>query len=247
VVTVSNLNDSSSTVDAGCIGAGGSATVYPYGGTSPYTYTWSNGQTGQTDSLLTAGNYTCDIVDANGCAMTTTVVVASGSSLAPDAGVSTTITQGQTTQLTGTGGPNYVWDPAASLSCSNCQNPLASPTVTTTYTLTVFDSLGCAATDTVTIFVDILCGDVFVPNAFSPNNDGQNDVLFVRGNCIATMDFKVFNRWGEMVFHSTDPAIGWDGVWRGVLCENAVFTYVLTGTEVDGSEINLKGNVSLIR
>ena len=116
-----------------------------------------------------------------------------------------------------------------------------------TYTLTVSDSLGCTQIDTVTVFVDILCGEVFVPNAFSPNGDGQNDLLFVRGACITSMEFFVFNRLGERVFQTTDITIGWDGVWRGVPCENAVFSYVLTGTLLDGSEFSKKGNVSLVK
>ena len=113
--------------------------------------------------------------------------------------------------------------------------------------MTVTDSLGCTATDTVTVNVDILCGQVFVPNAFSPNGDNQNDILYVRGACIKYMDFSIYNRWGEQVFHTTDPTIGWNGVWRGVPCENAVFTYVLKGTLLDGTQIDKKGNVSLIK
>ncbi|MSP69245.1 MAG: gliding motility-associated C-terminal domain-containing protein, partial [Bacteroidetes bacterium] len=105
----------------------------------------------------------------------------------------------------------------------------------------------CTSTDTVTVFVDILCGEVFVPNAFSPNGDSQNDVLYVRGACIVTMDFYIFNRWGEQVFHTNDMSVGWDGMWRGTPCENAVFNYLIKGTLMDATEILKKGNVSLIK
>ena len=158
-----------------------------------------------------------------------------------------TITSGQSTQLNGTGGFYYSWSPAASLSCSICPNPIANPSVTTTYTLTVTDTLGCTSTDTVTVFVDILCGEVFVPNAFSPNGDSQNDVLYVRGACIVTMDFYIFNRWGEQVFHTNDISVGWDGMWRGMKCENAVFNYLIKGTLIDATEVLKKGNVSLVK
>lgn len=246
-VVVNDLNDTLVSTQAGCNGNDGTALATPTGGTAPYTYLWSTGSTNAFLGALTPGVYSCTITDASGCTISPMVTVTGISSLNPDAGIYTTITQGQTTVLNGTGGVFYNWSPSTDLSCTTCQNPIASPTVTTTYTLTVSDSLGCTLIDTVTIFVDILCGEVFVPNAFSPNGDGQNDVLYVRGPCIATVEFSVYNRWGERVFRTEDPAIGWDGVWRGVPCENAVFTYVVKGTLMDGSEINLKGNVSLVK
>jgi gliding motility-associated-like protein len=113
--------------------------------------------------------------------------------------------------------------------------------------LTVTDSTGCSESDTVTVFVDVLCGEIGVPNAFSPNGDGQNDILFVRGVCIKTMEFDIYNRWGEKVFSTTNQTIGWNGTWRGVDCEAGVFTYVLQGTLQDGTEINKKGNISLVK
>ncbi|MDQ3111147.1 MAG: gliding motility-associated C-terminal domain-containing protein [Bacteroidota bacterium] len=246
-VIINTISDSVSSTLAGCNVNDATATVYPIGGSPPYTYSWSNSQNTQTAIALAPGTYFCIVTDAYGCSFTSTVTVGSVSSLNPDAGPTVTITAGQSTQLNGTGGTFYSWTPAGDLSCSNCQNPVASPTVTTTYTLTVSDSLGCTLIDTVTVIVDIFCGDVFVPNAFSPNGDNQNDILYVRGACIETMDFYVFNRLGEQVFHSTDPAVGWNGTWRGVPCETAVFTYVVKGLLNDGTGINLKGNVSLIK
>lgn len=246
-VYVNTLLDTLISTDAGCSGTDGTATATATGGNAPYTFNWSNGQTTQTAVGLAPGIYTCTVTDAVGCTYTSAVTVASLTNLNPDAGLPVTITQGQSTTLNGTGGQIYSWSPANDLSCSSCPSTTATPSVTTTYTLTVFDSLGCAATDTVTVFVDILCGEVFVPNAFSPNGDGQNDVLFVKGNCIKYMEFFVFNRWGEKVFYSTDPTSGWDGVWRGVKCETEVFNYVLKGQLIDGTEFKKKGNVSLIR
>lgn len=246
-VIVSSLGDSVSSTQAGCNVYDGTATVSSTAGTPPFTYLWSNGQTTQTAVGLAPGTYSCTITDAAGCSSVSFVTVGSVSALNPDAGIFVTITQGESTQLNGTGGGTYNWAPAASLSCSTCPDPIASPIVTTTYTMSVTDSLGCTRTDTVTVFVDLLCGEVFVPNAFSPNGDGQNDILFVRGICIEYLDYSIYNRWGEQVFHTNDPAVGWNGTWRGVQCENAVFTYVLKGSLLDGSEIDKKGNVSLVR
>ncbi len=247
-VFVTAMSDSVSTTLAGCNVDDGTATVMLTGGTPPYTYSWSNGQTTQTAVALAPGTYTCTVTDAGGCTYVSIATVGSISSLNPDAGIFVTITAGQSTQLNGTGGVGYTWSPPDDLSCVNCPDPVASPTVTTTYTMTVTDSLGCSKMDTVTVFVEMDCsGGVFLPNAFSPNGDGQNDVLYVRGSCIQFMEFSVFNRWGELVFRTNDPAIGWDGNWRGTPCENAVFTYVIKGTLFDGTEIDKKGNVSLIK
>jgi gliding motility-associated-like protein len=187
------------------------------------------------------------VTDASGCTQSTTVVVGTSGSATANAGIDVTITQGQTTGLTGSGGGTYSWTPNNSLDCATCQNPNATPTVTTTYILTVTDSLGCTDTDTITVFVDIICGELFLPNAFSPNGDGQNDVYYVRGNCIATLQFEIYNRWGELVFSTTDHTIGWDGTWREKECETAVFTYFLKATMLDGTEVEKQGNISLVK
>ncbi len=246
-ITVNNLSDSIYSTQSSCVANDGTATVTPIGGVAPYTYSWNTGQTTQTITGLSSGIYACIITDAFGCSKTATVTVGSANTLNPDAGIYVTIPIGTSTQLNGTGGGTYSWSPTGNLSCATCQNPIASPSVTTTYTLTVTDSLGCSSTDTVTVFVDIICGDIYVPNAFSPNGDNQNDILYVRGVCIVTMTFEIFNRLGEKVFSTTDPNIGWNGSWRGSPCENAVFMYVLQATLIDGTEVNKKGNFSLIK
>jgi gliding motility-associated-like protein len=117
--------------------------------------------------------------------------------------------------------------------------------LTTTYTLTV-NSGGCIGIDTVTIFVEIKCGEVFVPTAFSPNDDGQNDVLYVYGNCIEDMEFVIFDRWGEKVFSSSDPGFGWDGTFKGKKMDPAAFAYYLKAT-VDGEEVLQKGSITIVK
>jgi gliding motility-associated-like protein len=241
------LQISSAGVDENCNNNDGSASATVSGGAPGYTYSWSNGAITATISNLVAGNYTLTVTDTNGCTGTSTVVISSISSATADAGTYVTISQGNTTMLNGTGNGTFTWTPPGSLDCPTCEDPVASPSVTTTYTVVVTDSLGCTATDTVTVYVDIACGEVYLPNAFSPNGDLQNDVLYVRGNCIKFMQFDVYNRWGERVFSTTDPAIGWDGSWRGKPCEAAVFTYVLRATLLDGSEVKKQGNISLVK
>jgi gliding motility-associated-like protein len=234
-------------VPSTCGDPDGSASVSTSGGTPGYTYVWSNASTNDTISNLAAGSYSVTATDANGCTSTSTVIVTNTGIATANAGASVNITSGQTVQLNGSGGVTYSWSPSGTLSCNTCQSPIASPTTTTVYTLTVTDANGCTDTDTITVYVDIACGELYFPNAFSPNGDGQNDVLYVRGNCIQYLTLQVYNRWGEKVFETSDPALGWDGTWRGVACEAAVFTYMLNATLLDGTEISKKGNVSLVK
>jgi hypothetical protein len=124
-----------------------------------------------------------------------------------NAGIDVTINKGDSIQLNGTGTPinaTYKWIPNNSLSDSTTKNPFAKPSVTTTYTLIVSDGNSCTSIDVVTITIETDCSNnnVFIPNGFSPNGDGNNDVIFVRSNCIKTMNFTIYNRWGELVFES---------------------------------------------
>lgn len=88
---------------------------------------------------------------------------------------------------------------------------------------------------------------VFIPNIFSPNEDGQNDFLYIRGNNISEIEFVVYNRWGGEVFRSKDISIGWDGTYNGKPCDQAVFAYYLSVSFVDGTQQFKKGNITLVR
>jgi gliding motility-associated-like protein len=86
-----------------------------------------------------------------------------------------------------------------------------------------------------------------VPGMFSPNGDGKNDIFYILGNKIETLDFQVFNRWGQLVFHATSPGQGWDGTYQGQALNTAVFAYILKATTEDGQVINKTGNITLVR
>lgn len=143
-----------------------------------------------------------------------------------------------------------LWSPAATLSNPNAYNPIASPQTTTTYTVTIVDSAGCPKTATVTVYVmSMECdpADVFVPNTFTPDSDGNNDVLYVRGNEITSLYFAVYNRWGELVFETTDLKKGWNGMYKGAKADPAVFAWYLKAKCFSGNQMEKKGNVTLIR
>jgi gliding motility-associated-like protein len=86
-----------------------------------------------------------------------------------------------------------------------------------------------------------------VPNAFSPNGDGINDVLYVKGQGMASIDFKIFNRWGQLIFESRDMNIGWDGTYDSKPQEMEVYVWTLDGITLDGTPVSKKGNVTLLR
>lgn len=88
--------------------------------------------------------------------------------------------------------------------------------------------------------------EIFVPNAFTPNNDGKNDVVKVFGNYMASIDFRIFNQWGQLIFQTTDPATGWDGKHKGVLQPVGVYAYSLKVIRQDGTEVVKKGAINLI-
>ncbi|MFN5629886.1 MAG: gliding motility-associated C-terminal domain-containing protein, partial [Bacteroidota bacterium] len=98
----------------------------------------------------------------------------------------------------------------------------------------------------VKIEVEIDVNEIFVPDAFSPNSDGINDKVFVRGS-IREFSFSVFNRWGEQVFRTQNQSQGWDGSYRGKELDTGVFVYYLTGTDAAGKSFNKKGNITLVK
>jgi len=162
----------------------------------------------------------------------------------------TTVSIGTPVNLsaTFTPGPYSVegWSPATGLSCTNCANPTATDNATTTYVVTFLDLVtSCFVNDSVT--VTIFNCNVFVPNVFSPNGDGVNDVLYVRSLCMKTMDFDVFDRFGNKVFESLNINDGWDGTYHGKPMEIGTYMWYLTGLLEDGTHLSKSGNVTIIR
>ncbi|MFT7667159.1 MAG: gliding motility-associated-like protein, partial [Patiriisocius sp.] len=195
-----------------------------------------------------AGTYTVEQISTNGNGsdtITNTIVVNATPTV--NAGSDVTIELGQSANLnaTGTNG-TYTWSPPTWLSCVVCVDPIATPDETITYTVTVVDSNGCSASDQVTVFVDFDYV-IWVPNIFSPNGDGNNDILFVRGLGVEQFKFFLYNRWGEKVFETQDLTVGWNGKFRGKKMNNAVFVYYLEATFKDGTEVSQKGDITLIR
>lgn len=230
----------------------GVATADAIGGTGPYTYLWNTTplQTGKTAGNLAAGNYVVTVTDGNGCIQTQSALITSLTNpLVTADAIPKIITNGDNSQLTSGGNGTYYWTPSSTLSCSNCPNPIATPTVTTTYCILMTSIDGCMDSACVTVQIEMKCEfeELFVPNGFSPNADGQNDILFVRGGGIEEMYWVIYDRWGEKVFETIDPKQGWDGTYNGAALDPAVFIYYLKATCYSGEEIIKKGNVAIIK
>ncbi|MBS1619890.1 MAG: gliding motility-associated C-terminal domain-containing protein [Bacteroidetes bacterium] len=230
----------------------GSITLHPSGGTPDYTYAWSNGALANINSSLAAGYYYLTITDARGCSSVDTFRLSYQKDVTVEAGPDQTIELGTSAQLNAvlTGdASSYIWTPDYNLTCTTCLAPQATPLQTTSYIISVSDTDGCKASDTLTIFLHKPY-HLYVPNAFTPNSDGTNDYFEVYGNKASWkyLDVKIFNRWGEKVFDSNDLDFRWNGYYKGALQEPNVYVYVLNVTFIDGYSTGVaKGSLTLIR
>ncbi|GAB5539170.1 MAG: hypothetical protein Salg2KO_12730 [Salibacteraceae bacterium] len=144
--------------------------------------------------------------------------------------------------------PYYNWVPEIGQSCYDCEDPIVYPEETRKYYVTNYDDYGCQAYDSISVFVEesYYAG---IPNIFSPNGDGVNDILWVRGNGISSEGFtmKVWNRYGEQVFQSFTQNEGWDGTFKGDPAPLGAYNYYVKLVFLDGTTKELKGNVTIVR
>ncbi|MFN8278243.1 MAG: PKD domain-containing protein [Chitinophagales bacterium] len=250
-------------LDASCVSNEVSLTAHHRdSAANTYQYQWS-----PTAYIVTGENAVTAVVrppsgtqvavqttDQHGCILrdTTTVYTnANWSSLISATADPASIRFGNTSQLlaTSTIPTTIFWQPDSTLSNPNIANPKAFPTQTHTYVVTFEDDRFCKKNDTVIVVVERTpCeSSLFVPNAFSPNGDGKNDVFRVRGNDIETVDLKVFDRWGQLVFETKHISDGWDGNFKGAKLDPAVFGWIAAGRCSGGKAFEKKGNVTLLR
>ncbi len=230
----------------------GEINIETNGGTGTYSYTWSNGNYNSASvTTLSSGNYIITVTDENGCTNIVEASILEPLPIVISIADSFEIQYGDSVELinsveNGFGSLTYTWSPQNNLDCSNCQQPLAFPELTAEYALTVIDSLGCNASATTTVSV-IIDKTIYIPNAFSPNGDGENDAFFAFAKDLTFFSMKVFNRWGELIFATEDKNIFWDGTYKGKVLPPSVFVYYAQFEFPDGQKINKKGTVTLIR
>ncbi|HZF63846.1 MAG TPA: PKD domain-containing protein, partial [Chitinophagaceae bacterium] len=241
------------------------AGVFERSDTSAIQWLWQfpNGNRASTQypadqQYATAGNYTITAyaVNSSGCADTASqnilvhalpvITVPSVMTMQPGFPITIPATYSS-------GVNSYTWQPATTLSCSNCPQPVASPKFNTLYTVSAIDTNNCKATSDVQVVVLCKNSNVFVPNTFSPNGDGSNDVFYVRGKGLERVkSLRIFNRWGQIVFEKrdfpvNDASAGWNGTFMGNRPHPDVYIYQVE-VFCDNSEIiRFEGNVALIQ
>jgi gliding motility-associated-like protein len=224
---------------------------------APYQYSVDGGAFTYDNDFyqLGAGQHTVTTKDNYGCDTTFTVIVPeplpASVDILPD---DSTLQVGSSLQLYGTLKPypassitSYQWSPAEGLSCIDCPNPVATPYHhINEYHLTITYNKGCTAESFVTVYVENNL-PLYVPNAFSPNGDGNNDFYLIFGEGIKDLSLKIFNRWGELVFVSTNQQTAWDGRYKGELQPPGVYVYLVEVTYLDDKVVKKQGSLTLIR
>lgn len=194
-----------------------------------------------------AGTYQTQLIVSNTTGSDTTIQLITVTAtptltVSPDQ----TIKQGDEVILSATGSAgSYLWTPSDWLSCATCPITIASPDETTIYTVTLNNN-GCEVSETILITVEFE-STIYIPNVFSPNGDGINDIFFVQGRNIESLSFLIFDRWGEKVFETNNIEEGWNGRYRGKELNAAVFIYSVKAFFKDGSRTTKTGDVTILK
>jgi gliding motility-associated-like protein len=152
----------------------------------------------------------------------------------------------QSVQLVASGALSYLWTPAVGLSNPSISNPMASIRTTQTYVVTGSTTAGCSSTDTVTVFI-VENELIQLPNAFSPNGDGLNDLFRLPLTVIRLNQFSIYNRFGQRIFSTNNRNVAWDGRFKGKLQDPGSYVWVLDAYNIRGERKQLKGSIILIR
>lgn len=228
------------------------------GGVPDYLYAISGNDFGQISEFinLPPGDYEIALQDANGCKIQENVHLPKPPDFKVELGDDITINLGESILLTPTlslPANTFMWENTLGLSCYDCPNPFAQPVDNSRYVINAFTEEGCEATDGINILV-LKNRRVYIPNAFSPNADGINDVFMVFGGpeVAKVNSLQIFSRWGEPVFEyfdfqPDDPRFGWDGTYKGEKMQSAVFAWFVEVEFLDGELLTLKGDVTLVK
>ena len=226
-------------------------------GSGQYLYSL-NGDPYQSSSVfefLSTGDYTISILDHYGCEMTFETQLIDPNPFMVNLGDDQFLLLGEEyvipTQVNLPVG-EVIWTPAAGLSCNDCLNPIATPGETTTYQVTIIDTKGCVDSSSVTIAIDNT-RRIFIPNAFSPDNDGYNDFFTINSgiDVASILSFEIYNRWGAVVFSKknflpNDNSFGWDGFLNGKKVDSGVYIYHAEILFKDGLTERFVGDVTVV-
>jgi gliding motility-associated-like protein len=232
--------------------------------TSVVTWQWSfpngnssNQQNPPRQTYTTAGTFTITAIATNstGCKDTTRQTIYVNPLPVATLPAQMTVQNGFPQMIPVTYSPNtisWIWSPAAGLSCTNCPTPDAGPKIDTYYQVYFTDNNGCS--NIAAILVNVICKNtnLFIPNTFSPNADGSNDIFYPRGRGLERVKLlRIFNRWGEVVFEKrdfqvNDASAGWNGTYKGKPPHPDVYVYQAEVYCENGDIIKLNGNIALL-
>lgn len=223
----------------------------------PYQYSLDGGPNQYSGDFffVGAGSHTIVLTNKWGCTLTVDTIVPEPVDAYTEVFPGdTTLQVGESIQLSSTFGPyptstitSYNWTPSTGLSCIDCPNPLAFPyDRQTEYTLVITYNGLCVTSSSMTILVENDL-EIYIPNAFSPNGDGNNDEFRIYGQGIKTVQLDIFNRWGEKIYETTSQFAGWDGTYKGILQNPGVFVYNVKITFLDNRQLSKTGSISIIR
>ena len=194
--------------------------------------------------------YIVTVTENSGCpkGVNDTVLVKVFPRIIANAGQDTIVVINQPVQLQGSGGDIYIWAPATGLNNANIVNPVATLRNNQQYIMTAKNAAGCFGTDTMNIVVYKVDAGMYLPNAFTPNNDGLNDIFRPIPLGIKTfLSFKIFDRFGNLIYSTSRPKAGWDGTLNGKPLDQAIFAWVVEAIDYENNKIFKKGSVMLIR
>jgi gliding motility-associated-like protein len=229
----------------------GSSTQLSASGASTYSWSPSAGLSTSIGSNVTANPVVTTVYTVTGitggCSGTSDVMVTVNPNpvvtVTPD---SSSICAGTSVILTAGGASTYSWTPTTGLNPTTGSIVTANPGIPTTYTVTG-TTAGCSGTDASVVSIIANGTQIFVPNVFTPNADGLNDLFHVVSISEPSIEGMIFNRWGEMLFKWNGKNNGWDGTYLGAKVPQGVYVYVITSTDECGQEFTKYGTVSLFR
>jgi gliding motility-associated-like protein len=254
ITFTNNLTVNQPTGGSVCLGASftpslqSNATTYSW---SPTTGVSNPAIANPTITPTAAGSVNYTVTATLGtCTQQRTITVTAFQGATVFAGPDVSIIAGDSYQIPATASAGtYLWtsSPAGStLNSTTILSPVATPPVTTTYSLRVTNSQGCFATDDMTITVIPYC--IKPMEAFTPNGDGINDLwLITNGNCLTSAKAQVFNRYGAKVFESNDYKNTWNGTYEGKPLPDGTYYYIISFKLIGGRLEYLKGNVTILR
>jgi gliding motility-associated-like protein len=200
--------------------------------------------------VKTAGTYSDTLKTAASCdSVITTILTVFPNTFKVSLPVTDTILSGSAVallpQYTGGTAIRWNWSPPFGLNCTDCEQPMAMPEQSTTYLVTATTSDGCQ--DTAQTQLVVRTSEVYIPTAFSPNNDGLHDRLDVFAMSAKSFHIRIYNRWGEIVFESQDMQQKWDGTFKGDICPTDQYIYVVDVVWQNDKAYHKQGMVMLLR